>query len=108
MKDTEESEDESWAMGDLYQPGFGGLLFGNFDSGEIKKLTCMSFLEGSSITINEYGSNMGEKAFDSLAAIEAKRALLKHEYSQSDLMCSCLKERTSSKRKDLSPVLEEK
>jgi hypothetical protein len=34
-------------MGDLCQPGADGLCFGNFDTGEIKKLTCMSFVEGN-------------------------------------------------------------
>ena len=38
-EDVDDSEDEGLQMGDLFQPGVGGLIFGNFNRVEIGKLS---------------------------------------------------------------------
>jgi hypothetical protein len=105
--DTEESEDEGLDIGDLCIPGAEKLSFGNFDNAEISKLTCLTFTEGRSIAINEYGTNMYGGTFDSLAAIEAKRAILMG-YANTETELKCLEKDQLSGKKVLSPVMENK
>jgi hypothetical protein len=60
----EDSEDESFLMGDLVVPGSEQLRFGNFEITELRK-----------VVINEYGSNFMKYKQDPLVSIEAKKAL---------------------------------
>lgn len=72
----EESEDEGQKFGDILSPGGQSFTFGSFEQSEIKKLWKVKISETKSTAINEYGSNFITSKFDSLAAIEAKTALL--------------------------------
>jgi len=106
INDTEDSEDEGLNIGDLCMPGAESLSFGSFDSVEIRKLTCMAFTEGKSFAINEYGTNMYGGTFDSLAAIEAKRAIQNHDFCPTGTGFKCCELGQSSSIKELLPVIE--
>lgn len=108
LNDNNESEDEWLAMDDICQPGAEKLSFGDFSEVEIRKLTCMQFAEGCSTVINEYGTNMCGSKFDSLAAIEAKCAMLSSGEVSKDKVCQTVTvSGRANKRKELATMKEE-
>jgi hypothetical protein len=72
---NEDSEDEGLKIGDLITPGSDQLIFGSFDTMEIKMLTSINVDESAQVVINEYGSNLKKYKLDPLTTIEAKNSI---------------------------------